>query len=96
MSKKVKLHVVYTLQIKANATKQAGTLQVDDLIDSIKGTLASWFPSGEVELVKHDVASGEKRVVITDVLPASKRREPRHRAGYSQELAPQSPDAKTL
>lgn len=74
MSTKNRVHLVYTLQIKVNGTKQSGEPQIDDLVDSIDGTLKNWFPKGEVELVKHNVADGTKRVIITNVLPVVKPR----------------------
>lgn len=77
MSTKNRVHLVYTLQIKTNSTKHLGEAQIDDLVDSIDGTLKNWFPKGEVQLVKHNVADGEKRVVITNVLPAVQRRAPK-------------------
>lgn len=76
MGKQNRVHLVYTLQIKVNGTKQSGETQIDDLVDSIDGTLKSWFPKGEVQLAKYDVADGTKRVVITNVLPAVRRRDP--------------------
>lgn len=80
MGKQENLHVVYTLQIKAKATKSMGQEQVDDLIDSIRDTLDNWFPAPKstVELERHDVSDGTKRVVITNVLPTVQRRP----AGY--------------
>lgn len=74
MSKQTRLHKVYTLQIKTKTTKSLGEEQVDDLIDSIEDTLKTWFPKGDVELVKHDATKGDKRVIITNVLPAVKPR----------------------
>lgn len=74
MNKQNRVHLVYTLQIKVKGTKHLGEPQIDDLVDSIDGTLKSWFPKGDVELVKHNVADGEKRVVITNVLPIVQRR----------------------
>lgn len=74
MSKQNKVHSVFTIQIKTPATKALGQAQVDDLVDSIKDTLKAWFPKGQLEVVKHDILAEDKRVVITNVLPAVQRR----------------------
>lgn len=70
MAKQPKIHTVYTLQVKANGTQQFGQGQVDDMMESIAETVKQWFPKGAVEFTKHDVANGDKRVVITNVLPS--------------------------
>jgi hypothetical protein len=74
MSKQNKIHMVYTIQVKSKTTKALGHEQVEDLVDSINDTLKAWFPKGQVELVKHDILAADKRVVITNVLPAVQRR----------------------
>lgn len=74
MSKANRMHHVYTLQIKTPTTKALGEDQVADLVSSMEDTLKTWFPKGEVELVDHNILTEDKRVVITNVLPAVKPR----------------------
>ena len=88
MGKQNRIHLVYTLQIKANATKQTGEEQVDDLVDSIKDTLAAWFPKGEVSADKTDVSDGTKRVLMVNILPAVQRRKSAKKPATDAENSP--------
>lgn len=74
MSKQTKIHSVYTIQVKSKTTKALDQQQVDDLLANIDDTLKAWFPKGQVELVKHDILAEDKRVIITNVLPAVQQR----------------------
>lgn len=74
MAKQPKIHTVYTLQVKANGTQQFNQATLDDMLESIGDTVKNWFPKGEVELTKHDVVNGDKRVVITNVFATRNRK----------------------
>lgn len=74
MSKSNRMHHVYTIQIKTNTSKALGEPQVNDLIESVRDTLKTWFPKGDVSVVDHNILEEDKRVVITNVLPAVKPR----------------------
>jgi len=74
MSKQTKIHMVYTIQVKANTSKQLGKDQVNDLVDAVGQTLLDWFPKGNSDVTGFDVTDGKRRVILTDVWPAVQRR----------------------